>query len=116
MHAQRSGAILNLMLARNVGPTKTHALVAGRPAVDSVNDGTCPPPAMDQRGIKRPQDGTGNGGPACNRGHYELVGETSPTAATCHGLTAVIMGTAAGEIFMGTAGRDLTQGLGGADL
>jgi hypothetical protein len=75
------------MLARNGGPTKTYALVAGRPAIDSVNDGTYPPPATDQRGVKRPQDGTGDGGPACDRGPYELVGEMSPTAATCHGLT-----------------------------
>jgi hypothetical protein len=57
-------AILNTTLANNGGPTRTHALVAGSPAVDSVNNGTCPPPARDQRGVTRPRDGNGDGGPA----------------------------------------------------
>jgi hypothetical protein len=48
-------------------------LVAGSPAIDAVNDGTCPPPAKDQRGIRRPQDGNGDGGPTCDIGSYEFV-------------------------------------------
>lgn len=43
--------ILNPTLADNGRPTQTHALVTGSPAVDVVSDGTCPPPAIDQRGI-----------------------------------------------------------------
>jgi hypothetical protein len=46
----------------NGGPTQTHALEGGSPATDTVTDGTCPPPARDQRGVKRPQDGDGDGG------------------------------------------------------
>ncbi|MGH8504229.1 MAG: choice-of-anchor Q domain-containing protein [Gammaproteobacteria bacterium] len=63
--------ILNTTLANNGGPTRTHALVAGSPAVDAVNDGTCPPPVRDQRGVRRPQDGNGDGGTACDIGSFE---------------------------------------------
>ncbi len=53
-------------LANNGGPTLTHALLAGSPAIDAVTSG-CPPPATDQRGIARPQ------GAACDIGAYEFV-------------------------------------------
>ncbi|MDQ3796077.1 MAG: hypothetical protein M3294_00480, partial [Pseudomonadota bacterium] len=66
-------AILNTSVANNGGPTQTHALVAGSPAIDAVTDGTCPPPDTDQRGVSRPQDGNGDGGPACDIGSYEFV-------------------------------------------
>lgn len=69
--AQPLDAILKPTLANNGGPTQTHALVAGSVAIDAVNDGTCPPPATDQRGIKRPRDGNGDGGPACDIGSFE---------------------------------------------
>lgn len=64
--------ILKTSLASNGGQTKTHALVSGSSAIDSVSDGTCPPPTKDQRGVKRPQDGNKDGGPACDTGSYEL--------------------------------------------
>jgi hypothetical protein len=65
-------AILNTTLANNGGPTRTHALVAGSPAVDAVtNVNTCPPPARDQRGVVRPRDGNGDGGVACDTGSFE---------------------------------------------
>jgi hypothetical protein len=65
-------AILNTNLANNGGPTRTHALVQGSPAIDAVtNVNTCPPPAKDQRGIARPQDGNGDGGVACDIGSFE---------------------------------------------
>jgi CSLREA domain-containing protein len=50
-------------LANNGGPTDTHALLAGSPALDAGNNATCL--ATDQRGITRPQ------GPACDIGAYE---------------------------------------------
>ena len=50
-------------LANNGGPTWTHALLAGSPAIDSANDAACP--ATDQRGIIRPQD------THCDIGSYE---------------------------------------------
>jgi hypothetical protein len=63
--------MLGTGLANNGGPTRTRALVAGSPAVDAINDGPCPPPAKDQRGVSRPQGGNGDGGPACDVGLFE---------------------------------------------
>jgi len=54
-------------LGANGGPTETVPLLPGSPALDRTPAGTCPPPAVDQRGITRPQ------GPACDAGAYELV-------------------------------------------
>jgi uncharacterized repeat protein (TIGR01451 family) len=55
-------------LANNGGPTQTHALVAGSPAIDAVGAG-CPPPATDQRGVSRPQPAGGN----CDIGSFEIM-------------------------------------------
>ena len=64
-------AILNTTLANNGGPTRTHALVGGSPAIDTVTDGACPPPARDQRGVRRPQDGNHDGAAICDTGSFE---------------------------------------------
>lgn len=53
-------------LADNGGPTKTHTLFSGSPAIDTGLD--CPPPDTDQRGVSRPQ------GAACDIGAFELEG------------------------------------------
>jgi hypothetical protein len=51
-------------LAANGGPTQTHALVTGSPAIDAAPaDGDCP--AADQRGVLRPQ------GTLCDIGSFE---------------------------------------------
>jgi hypothetical protein len=50
-------------LADNGGPTETHALAPGSPAIDAADTGTCP--ATDQRGVARPQ------GAACDVGSFE---------------------------------------------
>ncbi|MEX0992492.1 MAG: choice-of-anchor Q domain-containing protein [Solirubrobacterales bacterium] len=42
-------------LQYNGGPTNTHALLAGSPAIDAGSP-DCPPPATDQRGLARPQN------------------------------------------------------------
>jgi hypothetical protein len=68
---QSLSAILNTTLANNGGPTRTHALVGGSPAIDTVTDGTCPPPARDQRGVRRPQDGNNDGVAICDTGSFE---------------------------------------------
>jgi CSLREA domain-containing protein len=52
-------------LADNGGPTETHVLLAGSPAIDAGSP-DCPPPATDQRGVARPQ------GAACDIGAFEL--------------------------------------------
>jgi predicted outer membrane repeat protein len=57
-------------LANNGGPTQTHALLSGSPAIDAANPAApgsggnaCPP--ADQRGVARPQ------GPRCDIGAFE---------------------------------------------
>jgi hypothetical protein len=70
-------------LTDNGGPTQTHALAAGSPAIDAANpaapgSGGDACPATDQRGIQRLQDGNGDGIPRCDIGAFELA---EPTAA-----------------------------------
>lgn len=50
-------------LADNGGPTLTHALLGGSPAIDAADDAGCP--ASDRRGVARPQ------GASCDVGSYE---------------------------------------------
>jgi hypothetical protein len=50
-------------LADNGGPTLTHALGAGSPAIDAAIAGACP--ATDQRGVSRPS------GAGCDAGAVE---------------------------------------------
>jgi hypothetical protein len=68
---QPVSGVLNTTLAPNGGQTETHALVPGSPAIDAINDGTCPPPTSDQRGIARPRDGNRDGVLACDTGSFE---------------------------------------------
>jgi hypothetical protein len=55
-------------LADNGGPTKTMALPAGSPAIDAADPAYCPP--TDQRGVARPDGGTGGSG-SCDLGAFE---------------------------------------------
>ena len=63
-------------LADNGGPTETHALLDGSPAVDagtpSCTDADGNLLLTDQRGQPRPVDGNGNGTVACDIGAYEV--------------------------------------------
>jgi uncharacterized repeat protein (TIGR01451 family)/CSLREA domain-containing protein len=52
-------------LQNNGGPTPTHALLPGSPAIDAGDNAACP--ATDQRGVARPQ------GDRCDVGAYELI-------------------------------------------
>jgi CSLREA domain-containing protein len=84
-------------LAENGGPTPTHALLPGSPA---LNKGTgCA--RTDQRGVPR-----GAGG-ACDIGAYELV--------RCHGRIANYVGTNGPDLLTGTPGPDAFLLLGGND-
>jgi hypothetical protein len=61
-------------LGDNGGFTSTHALMDGSPAIDMVAN-VCPPPAADQRGVPRPQDGDGDSDTKCDSGAFELEAE-----------------------------------------
>ncbi len=95
-------------LASNGGPTMTHALLAGSPAIDAVPLSSCPLPT-DQRGVSRPQ------GAGCDIGAYE----GPPTLpAECSGVIGdynIIQGTNGNNILTGGAGRDLIFAYGGVD-
>jgi large repetitive protein len=52
-------------LASNGGPTQTHALLSGSPAIDAGTTTGCP--LKDQRGVSRPQ------GAHCDIGAYEYI-------------------------------------------
>jgi CSLREA domain-containing protein len=67
-------------LADNGGPTQTHALLGGSPAIDAGRD--CPPPATDQRGMTRPVDGDGDTVAVCDIGAVEVDGPASTTTTT----------------------------------
>jgi len=54
------------------GPTKTHNLLPGSPAIDAADDPSCP--ALDQRGWGRPRDGDASGGAVCDIGAVERQG------------------------------------------
>ena len=70
-------------LANNGGPTETHALLVGSPAIDAGDNSTCaatPVSGIDQRGVSRPQ------GVVCDIGAYEY--QESPTAVSLVALEA----------------------------
>lgn len=56
-------------LANNGGPTRTHALRAGSPAIDRGSNAGAP--ATDQRGRARIKDGNGDGRAVTDIGAFE---------------------------------------------
>ncbi len=64
-------------LASNGGPTLTHALGSGSPAIDAFDSAACP--ATDQRGVARPKDGDGDSQARCDIGALEVDPLLSPT-------------------------------------
>ncbi|MEJ2600662.1 MAG: choice-of-anchor Q domain-containing protein [Anaerolineales bacterium] len=57
-------------LGDNGGPTWTHALLVGSPAIDNSDPLQCP--TTDQRGFPRPQDGDVDGEAVCDVGAFEF--------------------------------------------
>jgi predicted outer membrane repeat protein len=58
-------------LADNGGPTFTHALLPGSPAIDAGNNSGAPD--TDQRGESRPQDGNADGTTTVDIGAFEIA-------------------------------------------
>lgn len=58
-------------LADNGGPTLTHALLSGSPAIDTAGNSGCP--TEDQRGVTRPVDGNSDGIAVCDIGAFEAT-------------------------------------------
>ena len=87
-------------LQDNGGPTFTHALLPGSPAIDAGHDGAAP--ATDQRGVPRPQ------GAHSDIGAFEV-------GPSCKGHPSTIVGTNAGETITGTVGDDVIVAKGGND-
>jgi hypothetical protein len=56
-------------LADNLGPTQTHALLPGSPALDTADASACY--ATDQRGVARPLEGNGDSKAVCDIGAFE---------------------------------------------
>ena len=70
-------------LKNNGGPTQTHALVAGSPAIDAGDPGGCRDNSgallqTDQRGFARHVDGNNDGTARCDIGAVEGVGLCDP--------------------------------------
>ncbi len=107
-------------LADNSGPTPTHALLPGSPAIDAAEGSSCP--ATDQRGAPRPwppggrcdvgayETGCGNGfvdpGEACDDGaaNGRSGDRCSPTCGAARGLPTVGLGHGGIRIGIGGVG------------
>ncbi len=98
-------------LADNGGPTRTHALKAGSPALDKGKTRL----AADQRGERRPFDLPGaaaEGGDGSDIGSFEAQSQPpNPNPNAC-----TIVGTPGNDRLVGTPGRDVICGLGGNDV
>ncbi len=98
------------VLSDNGGPTQTHALLPGSPAVDAANNATCP--SRDQRGVAR-KDGDRNGTVVCDIGAFERndlvpprVTATSPVAgATGAGRAANLTAVFSEKMNLATLNR-----------
>jgi len=71
-------------LQDNGGPTETHDLLPGSPAIDAGSV-SCPPPATDQRGIARPQGG------GCDIGAVEYLPEPHHAATLIAGAALLAL-------------------------
>lgn len=59
------------VLSQNGGPTRTHGLLAGSPAIDAA--GPVDSPEKDQRGFTRPADGNADGSAIADIGAHEFT-------------------------------------------
>ncbi|MCA9981666.1 MAG: hypothetical protein KDD89_12555, partial [Anaerolineales bacterium] len=87
--------VLNTTLADNGGPTLTHALISGSPAIDIAPAGDCsgaPVNGVDQRGVSRSQDGNVDGTAACDAGAVERIPQVCAVSiSTPYNLGGVVI-------------------------
>lgn len=95
-------------LANNGGPTQTHALLAGSPAIDIVPLVSCTV-STDQRGVARPQ------GAACDGGSFEHPHTLPVECAGNINDYNIIQGTNGNDNLNGSSGKDLIFAYGGDD-
>jgi CSLREA domain-containing protein len=102
-------------LASNGGPTETHALLPGSPAIDggAPPDGSGPcgvGPRSDQRGVPRVL------GNRCDVGSYELVRcFARPVTVVGTPRSETLAGSGDAEVFLALAGDDTVEAGGGDD-
>ena len=88
-------------LADNGGPTQTHALPAGSPALDRAPNNSCtaaPVNGLDQRAQPRNQNGSGSASSnECDVGAFERAGSATPVGAFY--LSTAKAGTVGGVAF-----------------
>jgi len=96
-------------LANNGGPTPTHALLAGSPAIDAGFASICASAAvgnLDQRGEPRPVDGNGDATAQCDIGAFEAGTLSVVQVPTLDSLGLALLGCGIG----GLALRRLRRG------
>lgn len=84
-------------LQDNGGPTFTHALLEGSPAIDAVPLDDCSEVTTDQRGVARPQ------GSACDIGAFEFVPPNQPPVVSAGGPYTVDEGA---SVMVSASGSD----------
>jgi hypothetical protein len=90
-------------LQLNGGPTLSHSLLAGSPAIDAGNPGGCLDENSaaltdDQRGFIRPADGDGNSELICDIGAFEYLSPGAPTPTNTPTATMTPTDTATATI------------------
>jgi hypothetical protein len=96
-------------LQDNDGPTLTHALLPGSPAIDAGDNADAPP--TDQRGLPRLADGDGNGSVLADIGAYELQ-NAAPADTTPPSITGAGSGRdAQGFAYLDVRFQDTGSGL-----
>lgn len=97
-------AILNTTLQNNGGPTNTHALLPGSPALDAASSADCqagtPANGLDQRGEPRNVDGDGSpSANECDIGAFEGAVEPQPFRV----FLSTVRAGSVGDFSFGTA-------------